>query len=166
MKLGLCAFCLVLVFPAVAVHAHGVEVELLSSAPAVAVRFRYSTGEDMAYADVKVFPPSSATTEIIAGWTDRGGRFSFIPDESGRWRIEAEDGMGHKGLVTVNTADIDAPAIAGSAEEKPVSAGGAPLPMRVVFGLSLILNIFAAYNFIARRGNGTAGKKAGGYAHQ
>jgi nickel transport protein len=143
---------------ALGLYAHGVEAEP-SFAPASVVRFWYSTGEPMAYADVKVFAPASPAVETIAGWTDRNGCFSFVPDEAGEWRVEAEDGLGHRGVIAIN-AEKDS---SGGTEKNSASGGGGPLWLRVILGLSLILNIFAAYNFVLRK---AALGKAGDYAHQ
>jgi nickel transport protein len=139
---------------AAALYAHGVETEALS-APASVVRFWYSTGEAMAYADVRVYAPASPGAETIAGWTDRNGFFSFVPDESGGWRVEAEDGMGHKGEITVYAEKNEN-------DDAKQSAGGGPLWLRSILGVSLILNIFAVYRFALHKT--AAGRSR--YAHQ
>jgi nickel transport protein len=97
------AFCTLLIgaallFPA-ALFGHGVEVREESDGARGSVRvirFKYTTGDAMMYARVFVYPPSSPTREILQGTTDRNGVFCFLPDESGEWRLEVEDGMGHK----------------------------------------------------------------------
>jgi nickel transport protein len=102
------AFCAILtgaalLFPA-ALFGHGVEVyeETDRTRGSVRViRFTYTTGEAMMYARVFVYPPSSPAMEILQGTTDRNGVFCFLPDESGEWRLEAEDGMGHKGEIRI-----------------------------------------------------------------
>ncbi|MDR1211263.1 MAG: hypothetical protein LBK40_03425 [Spirochaetaceae bacterium] len=144
-----------MLFLAGALYPHGVETEVFS-APASVVRFWYSTGEAMAYADVKVFSPASPAVETIAGWTDRNGCFSFVPDESGEWRVEAEDGQGHKGVIDLNAEK-------GESGRIKKTAGSGPLWLRIFLGLSLILNIFAAYNFILKK---TSPGRAASYAHQ
>jgi hypothetical protein len=83
-----------------------------------------------------------------------------VPDEAGQWRVTVEDGMGHKGTITV-------PAGQGSGEETPSAAantGGTktPLVFRITLGLSLILNVFAVYNFALKK---RAVKKDAAYAH-
>jgi nickel transport protein len=110
------------------------------------VRFMYSTGEEMAYTLVRVYAPSKPAVEILQSITDRNGYYSFVPDEEGEWRITAEDDMGHKGEIKL---------IAGSSGEAVTAAGGGtggvPMTFRVLTGLSLILNIFAAYHFVLGR---------------
>ncbi|MFP3090194.1 hypothetical protein LQZ21_07685 [Treponema sp. TIM-1] len=136
--------------------AHGVEVYDISGAlPAATIHFKYSTGEPMMFAKIRLFAPSRPDTEVLSSLTDRNGRFSFIPDEEGEWTIEASDNMGHQGSIIISAA--------ATADEAPKKTGEqASLGIRLILGLSLILNIFAAYNFILR---GII-KKRGIHAHQ
>ncbi|MDR2094952.1 MAG: hypothetical protein LBP76_05465 [Treponema sp.] len=141
-----------LLFPAI-LAAHGVEVSVATGTTGLgteSVRFMYSTGEEMSFALVRVYPPSKPDTEIVQSITDRNGYYSFVPDEEGEWRITAEDDMGHKGEITLTAAGggnagVENAVSAGSA------SGGTPLALRVILGLSLILNIFAVYSFILGR---------------
>jgi nickel transport protein len=138
---------IVLLFPAI-LAAHGVDPSVATGTTGFGtetVRFMYSTGEEMAYTLVRVYAPSRPDTETVQSITDRNGYYSFVPDEEGEWRITAEDDTGHKGEILL--------AVAGSGNAAvPRGTGGTPLALRVILGLSLILNIFAAYNFILRRG--------------
>lgn len=127
---------------AASASAHGVEALSVDGA-ARAVEIRYSTGEPMAYAEIKVYSPSSPDIEVIAGFADRNGRYAFLPDEEGDWRLEATDGMGHKAALIVSHTLGDK--IAASI------GGKSPLYMRALLGVSLILNIFALYSFLTRR---------------
>jgi nickel transport protein len=149
-------------FPA-ALFAHGVEVYEVSGETAGAVRtlrFVYSTGEPMMYAKIFLYPPSSPRTEILQSIADRGGYFSFVPDEDGEWRICAEDGMGHKGEIALAAGAVENPGavLTGTSPGKTgIAAGKPPLPLAMVLGLSLILNAFGVW-YIA--GKKRAGKKA------
>jgi nickel transport protein len=127
--------------------AHGVEVYDLSSSPdklVATVHFIYSTGEPMAFTKIQVYPPSNPEQGILESVTDRNGLFSFTPDEIGEWRVEAADGMGHQGSITLQGS-----APTTQAPEKKAD-GKVPLPLRMILGLSLILNIFALYSFILK----------------
>jgi hypothetical protein len=149
--------------------AHGVEVSLVTNAtdfPSETVCFMYSTGEAMSFSIIRVYAPSKPDVETVQSITDRNGYFSFVPDEVGEWLITAEDGMGHKGTITV-TAEQGAAARAipggggtAAAESK------APLVFRILLGLSLILNIFAVYNFVLPRIKGIGKKKERANAYQ
>jgi hypothetical protein len=87
-----------------ALFGHGVEASEKTGGDRDSVRvirFAYTTGEAMLYARVVVYPPSNPAREILLGTTDRNGIFCFLPDERGEWRIVAEDGMGHRGEITI-----------------------------------------------------------------
>jgi uncharacterized GH25 family protein len=90
----------ILVLPGMT-FSHGVDVSKISAPETVVVEFMYSTGEPMAFVDIKVYPPSTPKVTIIESYTDRNGRFIFIPDEAGEWNVEAADDMGHLGSITV-----------------------------------------------------------------
>ncbi|MFP3043263.1 DUF4198 domain-containing protein [Treponema primitia] len=144
-------FCLAALFVVPPnIFGHGVEIyDLTSEDRAVqTIRFQYSTGESMSFAKIKIFPPSTAknNVESLVSISDRNGIFCFIPDEVGEWRVEIEDGMGHKGSIMIN---------AGPADQTPSSApetaaGKLPLPTGIILGLSIILNIFAICYFMGR----------------
>lgn len=151
-----------LLLPA-ALFGHGVEVYDVTGEgrPVQTIYFRYSTGEPMAFAKVKTFPPSTVdrNLESLVGISDRNGMFSFIPDEAGEWRVDIEDGMGHKGSIAVNTGTPT-----GETEAVPAGSNGKlPLPVSIILGLSLLLNIFSVWRFAAARQGGVA--KGGGGAY-
>jgi hypothetical protein len=153
-----------LLLPAIA-FAHGVEIyDETGQAGARTLRFMYSTGESMLFATVKVYPPSTPDATVQESMTDRDGYFSFVPFENGHWRLTVEDDMGHKGEVILTITSAESGADAGDAAASSVVMGGTgrvPLALRVVFGLSLILNIFAVYSFILKRGFKIPGPEAG-----
>ena len=140
-----------------AAFAHGVEAHNVTgdtSRSIISLYFGYSTGEPMMYVKVKAYPPSQSDMEILQGTTDRNGFFSFVPDEEGNWRVEADDGMGHQGTITINAANdtVSELSVGGS------SGGKLPRSLAIVLGLSLLLNVFAVWNFISttKRGNSDA----------
>jgi nickel transport protein len=150
-----------------AVFAHGVEIsDLTGQAGVRTLRFMYSDGEAMLFASVKVYPPSTPEVTVQETMTDRDGYFSFVPFENGSWRITVEDGMGHKGEVVVAVASVGetGETEAGTARNAAPS-GKLPRPFAVLLGLSLILNIFAVYNFILPRIKGVGKKKEDAHAY-
>jgi nickel transport protein len=142
-----------LLLPAAA-FAHGVEIYDETGRVGVrTLRFMYSTGESMLFASVKVYPPSAPDATVQETMTDRDGYFSFVPFEDGPWRLTVEDGMGHKGEITLTvTGSGEDAGNAAVPSAAPGGSGGAHRALRVMFGLSLILNIFAAYSFVLRKG--------------
>jgi nickel transport protein len=157
MKCFFAAAVLFFILPA-GIFAHGVEIsDVTGQRDIYTIRFSYTDGTPMLFAKVKVFPPSSPDAPAQESIADRNGYFSFVNDEPGEWRLTAEDGMGHKGEIVV--------AAAGGTEAgggSDTAGGKTPLPLRLILGLSLILNVFAVYNFVLA---GFA-KKRGAYAHQ
>ncbi|MBU4354002.1 MAG: hypothetical protein KJ822_01500 [Proteobacteria bacterium] len=124
---------LVLSSPALA---HGVEGTVHPGGLAVACR--YSTGEVMDYAKVKVFAPGSSQPFQV-GNADKNGRFCFYPDSPGEWRVTAEDGMGHRLEVKVPVTDLDS-----VIKNLPTTGAGTVADskiLRVLTGLSALFGI-------------------------
>jgi hypothetical protein len=149
-----------------AVVAHGVDIADVTGRQDVrTIRFSYTDGTPMLFAKVTVFPPSSPDAPAQESIADRNGYFSFVNDEPGEWRLTAEDGMGHRGEIMVALAGATGAAGGGTGEAGAADrAGGrAPLALRLVLGLSLILNVFSVWY------GGAAflqSRRRGGYAHQ
>jgi nickel transport protein len=122
----------------------GVEVRQ-SQESAKIVHFSYSDNTPMMYAKVKLYPPSNPTIETVKSLTDKNGFFAFVPDEEGEWRVEAMDGMGHRGEIVVNVSENSL-----GADDKQNVASASTI-FRLILGLSLILNIFAVYGFVLKR---------------
>jgi nickel transport protein len=155
------------------IHGHGVEVFDVTDGLAGArlVYFKYSTGEPMMYAKVKLYPPSRPEAESLQSVTDRNGIFPFVPDEEGEWRVEAEDGMGHRGEISVKAAAGEDSGGTGGKEaekrsaagERAAGTGGGKPVLGVITGLSLIINIFSGWYIGAWF---LRSRKGGLYAHQ
>ncbi len=82
-------------------HAHGVHGETGDGSEALCAAVAYDDGEPMSYAGVEIFAPD-AKLPFQKGRTDRNGYFCFRPDAPGRWKLIAQDEMGH--IVRLNTA--------------------------------------------------------------
>ncbi|MEZ6854724.1 hypothetical protein [Halodesulfovibrio aestuarii] len=123
--------------------AHGVVANSISS-KSVAVHFGYAGGDPMSYAEVLVYAPEAkdGDPEFQNGRTDASGNFAFIPNTPGTWSISASD-MGHRAEMQVNVTGE------GIAKAQ-VSAGLSSQTLRIVLGLSLILNLLAACLFLKR----------------
>jgi nickel transport protein len=150
-QLFLCA-ALAAVLPA-AGFAHGVESSEATGQVAIrTARFMYSTGEPMLFAKIKVFTPSKPDAPAQESLADLNGYFSFVPFESGEWRLTAEDGMGHRGEIVI--AVEDAAETPGAGPEAP--SARLPALAAAALGLSLILNIFALWHFAGLRTKGAS----------
>ena len=126
----LIALTLVLVTSA-SVFAHGTGYRSSSLKP-VALEFVYSTGETMSYREAKVFSPKDGKFAYQSGRTDENGRFSFVPDVSGKWRVIVRDEEGHQ-----CTAELDVTVNEGVS----VPQSHTDLVTRAILGVSIIFNI-------------------------
>lgn len=81
------------------VMAHGTHHMLLET-KAVVLQFIYTGHSPMQYASVQIYAPDSAHP-YQAGRTDASGRFAFVPGYPGAWRVEVDDGDGHRHRATV-----------------------------------------------------------------
>ena len=126
------------------VEAHGV-VAAVAEEEAVAVRFGYAGGEPMGYAEVLVYAPDGKTgaAEFQNGRTDAQGRFAFIPNVAGTWRVVASD-MGHRGELLVAVDNASLVTTSASSEQGPTV-------LKAVLGMSLIGNMLAGCLFYRRK---------------
>jgi len=78
------------------IYPHGVDSQLINGGIGLIVS--YDDGTPISYADTKIFSPKGEKIPFQEGVTDKNGRFLFVPDETGIWKISINDGMGH-GLI-------------------------------------------------------------------
>ncbi|MCU0589825.1 MAG: DUF4198 domain-containing protein [Syntrophobacteraceae bacterium] len=106
---------------------------------AVVITAEYDDGEPMSYAEVRIHPPAEAKAAHQVGHMDRRGRFAFVPDAPGQWRITIDGGMGH--LVEASVSVNEAHGLQGDPEGgRPSSRWqGIAAGLGVIFGLSGIL---------------------------
>ncbi len=84
---------LIFIFPT-SVYAHGVMGKVGKGG--IVVTAQYDTGEPMSYAKVEISAPDSKLP-FQSGRTDRNGRFCFLPDTPGTWKVVVvDDEIGHR----------------------------------------------------------------------
>jgi nickel transport protein len=149
MRLVALALALAALVPCAPARAHGVAAFPVDE-PVRALRFGYSDGSPMAYAEVSVFAPAKPDIEFAVGRTDARGRFAFVPHGAGQWLVAASDGMGHRAETRLQVAEPTA-ASSPTAQADAPPAGTASLTMRAVLGLSLLANVFLGLGFARRR---------------
>ena len=121
------------------------------------VQFAYAGGEQPTYAKVEVYSPADSKVEFQNGRTDAQGRFAFMPDAPGQWRIIMADNMGHRVEHAVDvSADPTAQQAAGQNADNAASAatpgvGGFSIPLRILLGLSLLANMALIAAALRRR---------------
>lgn len=131
--------------------AHGIGYRVLDRAGAITLACHYSDGSPVSYAETLVFGPEDSHVEFQNGRTDRRGMFSFCPDASGSWRIETNDGRGHRVdriidvRLPVPETEARVPGVAGAGD----TPGGAKA-VGTLTGVSLIFNVFAGLYLVRR----------------
>ena len=131
---------------------HGTDYRLIDQEVVVAAEFFYSDNTPMQYAEVLVFSPTNAKVEYQNGRTDQNGRFAFLAETPGEWQMKVNDGMGHAvhATVTVNSAKGEPKTggnISGDRTDLVTKKGKSlfgetSMGVKLVFGLSILLNIF------------------------
>ena len=128
------------------------------------VQFAYAGGSVPTYAKVEVYSPADAKVEFQNGRTDAQGRFAFMPDTPGQWRIIMADNMGHRVEHAVDVSPSQGSAqiaaqTSGPNTDKPAANGATPgvgefsVPLRVLLGLSLLANMALGAAVLRRRKN-------------
>jgi len=127
------------------VMAHALVGQTVSSGGAVVVEFNYSTGDVARYVKMEVFSPADEEIEHQSGRTDKNGRVVFYPDYPGEWKVIVSDNQGHRAEVPVLISEL------GIFETKASENTGSGAALKVVLGLSLILNLTLVAVLFSRR---------------
>ena len=142
MKKRISMFCLFLLIVIVlsvpgSLGAHGTGHRVLEQNRAIVLECYYSDGSAINYAETRVLSPEQQEVEHQNGRTDSNGRFAFLPDSSGVWKIEVNDGIGHKIKAQV-MVDLESKAQikTDKSEFKKESKC-----LKVCLGISLIFNL-------------------------
>ncbi len=132
--------------------AHGTDYRLIGTNTVVAAEFFYSDKTPMQYTEILVYSPKNEKVEYQNGRTDRNGRFAFLPETNGKWQMKVNDGMGHAVHATVivnqvnpdskNTGEISSKKRNEVSKKNGRLFGATPMGVKLVFGLSILLNLF------------------------
>ena len=114
-------------------YAHGVGYRH-SELQAVTLEFFYSTGEKMSYREARVYSPKDSKFAAQTGRTDEQGRFAFIPDTSGEWRVIVRDEEGHQCEARVAVSETLSVSDSGDSVSND-------LWLRAILGVSILFNI-------------------------
>lgn len=86
------------------VAAHGTQ-GWLEERSGICLVAQYDDGEPLRFGEVVITAVEDGE-EFQNGRTDRNGRFLFVPDRQGKWRVIVSDNMGHR-LVLGKTLSVD-----------------------------------------------------------
>ena len=148
------ALTALLLFGAAQAQAHALYAAHSWQGTVALVQFAYAGGQVPTYAKVEVYGPADANVECQNGRTDAQGRFAFMPDTPGQWRIIMADNMGHRVEHAVHASAGQG---AAQSQGKPSAAvaspgvGGFTLPLRILLGLSLLANMALGAAALRRR---------------
>lgn len=133
--------CLLVMGPAAAAFAHGVDITY-GSTSAIQLTARYDTGQPVSGGDVIIYAPNDPTKPWATGKCDDNGVFTFTPDPSlqGTWDVQVRQ-AGHGGMVHIP--------VEGSA----VQAGdtGFTTGQIVIMSASLVWGLVGTALFFSRR---------------
>lgn len=118
-------------------YAHGTGYRH-SSLRAVTLEFAYSTGEAMSYREARVYSPSDERFAYQSGRTDEFGRYAFIPNVKGEWRVIVRDEEGHQCEAKIDVTDEF---LAGNDNLKVQTDSVSDIYTRAILGVSIIFNI-------------------------
>lgn len=134
--------CLIFILPTL-VFAHGAKYSTLKGG--VGITAAYLDDTPLADCDVRVFSPEDSITPYQTGQTDAYGRFMFLPDKKGKWKIIVDDGMGHRVDAVIDiTADM-------KLEPASQASGGLAQWQKILVALCLIFGFTGLYLFYVSR---------------
>jgi nickel transport protein len=130
------------------IQAHKLEVHLTENPPVVIVKADYGNHDHgVSGGDVFIYAPGEADTVFQSGKTDPSGKFAFIPDKAGEWRVLVDDGTGHKGEAGIMLEDAFF-AVTGAdleIEEEDINpappAAALSVFWKALIGISLLIGI-------------------------
>jgi nickel transport protein len=79
--------------------AHGINHKPLKGG--LGIEATYLDGSAMADCDVEIFSPEDKDTPFQTAQADKNGRIVFFPDKAGTWKVNVDDGMGHRLETTI-----------------------------------------------------------------
>lgn len=115
--------------------AHDLVLTAERTGAAVVIRAAYAGSEPCPFASTEIFSPAGSKTEYQNGRTDRTGRFAFLPDQPGNWRVVVDDELGHRVGLTVPVTEGASLAVSGAQ----------PVWQKAITGAALILGLMGGW---------------------
>lgn len=106
------------------------------------MRAGYDNGEPAAWCEARVMAPGEEEP-FLETTTDRNGVVLFAPDRDGEWKVEIDDGLGHRIEARVRVTD--------GAVRMAAAPPGVPRLHGALAGLGLIFGIFGVWALIRTR---------------
>lgn len=116
---------------------HGVNVQIwMRETVYIKAHYEDIKGTPMNGAVVKITSPSG---KVIRGEINEKGTFSFTPSESGKLKIEIDDGLGHGAVREIEI---------GKGKTVGVNGKNLPLLQKIIIGLGYVIGIFGVISYI------------------
>lgn len=138
----------ILICAAGLIHAHKLDVNIIEHAPAVVVESKYA-GHDhgLSGGEVTVYAPGESEETYQTGKTDAAGKFAFVPDQTGEWRVVVDDGTGHRSELNVAVGEnffiqeTVEPVPGKTVTGLETAPAGIPTVWKALVGISLLFGI-------------------------
>ncbi len=133
-----------------ATWAHGVRSHIGQDARVWVAQAVFSDGTPMAYTQVTVIGPD-AKLPFQKGFSDKNGRFAFVPDRPGKWKVIFQDPMGHRSEVSVSISFLkdDKQEAVPTSNSPPISS--VSTGVKVLLGLCVILLLALLFRLSERK---------------
>ncbi|MCW5963329.1 MAG: hypothetical protein KIT83_04760 [Bryobacterales bacterium] len=134
------------------VTAHDLQTKVRQQPPFVVVEATYDGEEAACFLAVRVLAPEErqpAADAFQTGRTDRDGRFVFLPNRPGLWKVSVDDEMGHRATQEVTVTNAPAPPTSPAE-----GTGGRTNSDKLLVGLSVLFGVTGLLMaWLSRRSN-------------
>ncbi len=115
---------------------HGVDFEFFKGAKGI--RFFYEDGTPISFGEYKIYSPDKKV--FSEGYLDKKGRVLFMPDKTGKWKIEVRDGLGHGIEKEIEIKDLE--------KEEFIRESKIPLYFKILLVISIIFGFTGIFFYI------------------
>lgn len=121
---------------------HAIIIESVENPPVIIFRASYEGAEPVQEGSVSIFSPDSED-EFQIGLTDLHGKFAFVPDQTGKWKIEVDDEFGHRKVEFIQITSNFLQSSKASSERTERNTGSPEVPFlyKILTGLGCIFGI-------------------------
>lgn len=117
------------------------EAHIRTIEDGVVVEAFYDEANPMSSCKVQITRPSDSTY-LLSGTTDEHGRFAFVPDGDGIWKIKVSDGIGHMATLNLKIEEGDI-YTKGKNKETGRFSG-------LIVGISVIFGLFGIFVLLSK----------------
>lgn len=116
----------------------------------VGLQISYDSGGPLSEADVQIFSPENRKLAFQQLSTDMNGRFLFYPDKTGKWKIVANDGIGHGLTTEITIENLQIMKTSGAEHPGFSRFHKIVIGISIIFGITGILFFFSAKKYFKK----------------